>query len=317
MAILTDYYKNIKNQGLLLEFKKQQKFLDYFEHSNSLKNAQYTPEELKSPSQYIWLFKIENKTFDSVSFSKTKVSNFSFKNCKFINCLFVATSFVDCEFHECHFTGCDLRYTRFTNTYINPKSLENNLDHYNERNVGVRLYSNLRQNLSGLFLNDFANEAEYQYRIWYRLDKINAIKRNWKDYREKKDGNAFLSVYKDSWEVLVNIIYYYLAQYGLKSKFMTIWASITFAIFVLINFISWNTYFSNSDLINKSLDPAMNRNFAKVLHYTYSNFTSLGYNEYFIPRTEIGIIMASIQSILGMVILSAFVTYIINKITKS
>jgi hypothetical protein len=317
MAILSDYFKQIEQSGLLMEFKEQQPFLDYFQNSDSLKNAQFTPDELKSPSPHIWLFKIENKTFDSVSFSKTRISNLSFKNCKFIKCLFIATSFMDCEFHDCHFSGCDLRYMHFSNTYINPKSLLNNLDRLSERNIGARLYSNLRQNLRGLFLNNFANEAEYQYRIWYRLDKLNSIRSNWKDYKIKKDGNAFLAVFKDSWDVITNFLYYSLAQYGLKSKFMSIWAICTFLSFILINFLSWNSYFSNIDLLNKGLDPSMNRTLYKVFHYTYSNFTSLGYNEYFIPRTSYGIVMASVQAILGIILLSAFVTYIINKITKT
>jgi uncharacterized protein YjbI with pentapeptide repeats len=52
-------------------------------------------------------YRIKGKTFENVSFSKTKLSCISFLNCTFRDCLFVASHIIDCEFHDCIFANCN------------------------------------------------------------------------------------------------------------------------------------------------------------------------------------------------------------------
>jgi uncharacterized protein YjbI with pentapeptide repeats len=80
----------------------QDALFDHLSRSDHLRDSLYRPDVLEPPNPR-FVTKIDNKTFERVSFTKTTIRHLRFLRCTFKNCLFVGSTLEDCEFHGCQF----------------------------------------------------------------------------------------------------------------------------------------------------------------------------------------------------------------------
>lgn len=132
--------------------------------SPRIDNIIYVPEEFGAPQ----IYKIEDRQFTNVSFSKTLLIGIEFRNCTFEDCLFQSTEFERCEFHECVFTCCNFNKSKFADTYIDPKVITGIFDPRDHANIGVHVFQQLRSNALNTHQPELFQAADWQFRRWKR-----------------------------------------------------------------------------------------------------------------------------------------------------
>ncbi len=101
--------------------KSQKDLYELLQKSHHIKNVLYEPNNLNrtnGPKQY----RLYDKIFERVSFSKTRISGLTFRNCIFKHCLLIGTTIEDCEFHNCQFILTNTHKISISSTYIDPKN---------------------------------------------------------------------------------------------------------------------------------------------------------------------------------------------------
>ena len=170
-----------------------------------------------------------NKTFNNVSFAKTRICGITFRNCTFTDCLFIGTQFINCEFHDCTFNGCNPFKVEFNNTYIDPAVFEGMLDPVDHWNIGISLFQELYKNAMNMHQRDFARTAEFNENKWQRY-LLTHRNPGW-----KKAEPQFII----KW--LRNILFYAVAGYGIRAKFLLFWATVLATGSVTTNFFLWDS----------------------------------------------------------------------------
>ena len=211
------------------DFEDQLRLTGILANSNDLRDVLFRPDTLVPTDTTIANSPFMGKTFTNVSFSKTEISGVIFRNCTFVDCLFIGTRFVDCEFHDCTFTGCNPHKVVFKNTYVDPRVFEGMLDPVKHSNIGIHLFQQLYENSTEMRQREFANSAEYNRYKWQRY-LLNYRYKGWK----KKNLQYIMR-----W--LTNYLFYILAGYGIRSKFLAAWASIAVAVSMGVNFLWWDS----------------------------------------------------------------------------
>ena len=261
-------------------------------NSNDLRNVLFQPSTLtvdtpNASNPFI------GKTFTNVSFSKTEISGVIFRNCTFEDCLFIGTKFVNCEFHGCSFTGCNSHRVEFKNTYIDPSVFEGMLNPVEHWNIGMHLFQQLYDNSMEMRQREFANSAEFNRYKWKRY-VLNHRHSGWR----KKDPRYIM-------EWLTNYLFYILAGYGIRSKFLAAWALIAVAGSLGVNFLLWDSL----DVVGKD-GTTGEREFIKVLYYTATIPGGVGD---FTPASDIGRLIFLGEAFFGLVIGSLFVTWLVKR----
>ena len=273
------------------ELEEQSELTNHLRISIDIRDVQYLPDTLKLETT-----NAENpfvgKTFTNVSFSKTEISGVIFRNCVFIDCLFIATQFVNCEFHGCTFTGCNPFRVEFKNTYINPSVFEGMLDPVKYWNIGIYLFQQLYNTSTERNHLEFANAAEFNRRKWNRY-VLNHNYPGWK----KTDSN-----YIKDW--LLNYLFYVLAGYGFRPKFLVAWAVTILALSVSVNFIFWDSL----NVVGRD-GPAGAREFIKVFYYTVTIPGGVGD---FTPGSDVGRLIFMGEAFGGLIIASLFVAWLVR-----
>ena len=274
-------------------FDEQEKLINPLLNSNDLRDVLFKPDELKYPFPTTPNNPFIGKTFTNISFSKTTISGVIFRDCEFVDCLFIGTRFVDCEFHNCNFKGCNPHKVTFRNTYINPSAFEGVLDPVEHWNIGMHLFQQLYDNAIDSRQREFANTAEFNRSKWKRY----VLDHEYPGWDRKSP--------KYLWEWSKNFLYYILAGYGIRAKFLAAWAFLVATISVSINFLFWDSL----NVVGKN-GPVGSRDVIEVLYYTATIPSGLGD---FTPTSSLGRLIFLGEAFFGLVIISLFATWIVKR----
>ena len=261
--------------------------------SNDLRNVIYIPQALepgRPENRFI------DKSFTNVSFSKTTITGVEFRNCKFIDCLFLGTSFVNCEFHDCTFEGCNPHKVLFTNTYIDPSVFEGMLDPGLYSNIGMHLFQQLFDNSMSMRQREFANVAEFNRSKWKRYVL------NHKYPGKKRIDLKYLRLW------LANYLFYILAGYGIRSRFLVTWAFFVGVGSLAVNYIWWESL----SVVGRE-GPVAGRDIVEVFYYTFTIPVGVGD---ITPASAVGRLIFASEAAIGLVIVSFFVTWIVRRAVR-
>ena len=214
-------------------------------------------------------------------------------NCAFVDCLFIGTRFISCEFHECTFKGCNPHKVVFEDTYIDPAVFEGMLDPVEHWNIGINLYQQLYNNSTQMHQREFAETAEFIRSKWRRY-VLNHRYSGW-----KKTEPQYL------FEWLANYLFYVLAGYGIRSKFLAAWASVVLAVSVGVNFLLWD--FLSIAGRDGSVEE---RDFVKALYYTATAPVGVGD---LTPASDIGRLIFLCEAFFGLIVVSLLVTWLVKR----
>ena len=256
--------------------------------SSGLDSVLFRPDNLATEHLNNQRNLFTNKTFNNVSFAKTRICGITFRDC-----LFIGTQFINCEFHDCNFKGCNPFKIEFTNTYIDPAVFEGMLDSVDHWNIGISLFQQLYKNAMDMHQRDFARTAEFNENKWrrYLLTHRNP---GWMKARPQ---------FIVRW--LINVLFYIFAGYGIRARFLLLWAIVLASGSVSTNFFLWD----NLGVVGRDgVSPA--RNVIGVLYYTVTTFARFGD---LTPGSDVGKLVFVVETFLGIVLLSLFVAWLIRQ----
>jgi hypothetical protein len=290
--VLKDFFK--LNPGFKV-VKTENDFVDLLKHADSIKDILFEPSVFapNRPQN-----RIDSKTFTNVSFAKTELKGIEFRRCTFIDCIFIGTRFDSCEFHDCRFDYCNPYKSSFVNTYINPEVFAKTIDPKKHSNIGVWLFQQLLENSVKCQQPEYAQTAQYLFRKWRRYQYTY-------EYSQKKIKFWF---YVRKW--LPSALYDYLAGYGIRIVPFLRLTIILLLTTTAVNYFYW-THFS----MNMPISADGYRSWVMSFYYTVITMTTLGYGD-ITPRSNIGMIAASAEALLGLIWLSLLASIIIKRVIK-
>ena len=104
---------------------------------------------------------------------------------------------------------------------------------------------------------------------------------------------------------LINVLFYIFAGYGIRARFLLLWAIVLASGSVSTNFFLWD----NLGVVGRDgVSPA--RNFIGVLYYTVTTFARFGD---LTPGSDVGKLVFVVESFLGIVLVSLFVAWLIRQ----
>ena len=242
--------------------------------------------------------RLEQKTFVDVWFKRTLIEDARFFDCKFLDCRLMGVVFRNCEFHDCVFEHCNTHKIRFEKTYVNPKSFRRLPSKSSYANIGVHLFQELYRNSHETLQPEFKNSAEYEFKKWTRYEVF------WK-WREKK-----ATTFRTAQKWVPNMFFYLLSGYGLKWGRLVFWSALFFAAIVKFNYNHWSKFdFHSSTLI------VARRSFHLAVYYTTVTLSTLGYGD-ITPKSEFGLLVTSVEAMLGLVWLAGVASVFIKKVLR-
>lgn len=275
------------------EFIEDTEIVNHFNISNDLRNVLYRPDFFSPKKPY----RLNKKTFKNVSFSKTVIEKVVFRECSFLDCLFIGATFRKCEFHDCTFEGCNPHKISFEDSYIDPNCFKKLLDPHNHTNIGLHLFNQLLQNARKQEQDTFINSAAYLYNKWSRYHL------NWKHQK----GHVGKLNWILKWTP--NYLYDLVAGYGWKIQNFIV-SSVVFLFLVsFANYLLWD------HLGMVGIDSKNGTNLIVSTYYTIVTLTTLGYGDIF-PTTPTGMILASVEAIIGLLWLGILVSIIFRRVFR-
>lgn len=298
--MLNNFFK--LNNGSIAKFN-QNELENFVKNTHSVENVIFEPDELKN-------IKFKEITFKNTSFSKTRITNVGFINCEFVDCLFIGTELIQCEFHNCTFKTVNFFKVQISQTYINPNSFIScfqKVSRIDMANIAVSLFQQLIKNSKEQGQAEFTRIAEYQFE-------------KWKDYllfNQYKNGKPWkISFINFATKMPVRLLYKITLGYGLRLRNLVISFFVIFIIFLYINNIYWNDYqlilrdVGSMDFFNDNTSY-----YIANIFYTFECMTSL-IDSQLQPTSNLGMILLSIQSIIGFIFISGLITILINRFLK-
>ena len=273
------------------------------EKSRRITKVSYIPKDFKYtnvPKQR----SISCKKFKQVNFSHTCISGFVFNECDFTRCLFIGTKIENCEFHNCNFELTNTHKISISNTYIDPTSFRNCLNPREHQNIGVHLYQILLRNSRATRQIEYERNAQFLFLRWKRYQDTYEIKklakRSIKNLFSKEMLLKFLKYLgRLTWEKVFGS--------GLRPRYFIQTVICTIMVFFFLNF-----YFREEFGLEKQSEPVSS--WVEALYFTLISFTTLGYGD-IVPSTEIGQLVASLQSLIGFFLLALLVAMLYRKIS--
>ena len=266
-------------------------FIELVKLGGPIRSKIYRPPLLKSPiSPQRW--RIRDREFIEISFSKTLIEEIEFKDCTFTSCLFLGTIFKHCRFTDCTFINSNTYRIEFIDVYINPRSFDGCLDKKLHQNIGVYLYQELLNNSRQQSQPDFAQEALFQFRRWLRFEQVYKLRRN--DVA-KRSRLELARLVLQSWfaERLLG--------FGVRLRNYCLTAALTALLFTLINY-----HFSSSFGLNIVT-------FVDALYFTTVTLTTIGYGD-IVPTTIPGRLVVAGEGVTGFVLFAILASMIYRKI---
>ena len=296
--MLTNFFAlNIPEDYELKRIKSATQLKDELRHSTGLSDVIYEPESLSYEELQPLSNHFSQKKFENVSFRRTTISNIIFNDCQFVDCLFSSTRFVNCEFHNCKFSGCNPYKIEFENTYIDPSIFVGMIgDTVEHSNIGMHLFQQLYHNSTSMNQWEFADTAEYNRKQWMRY--ILNYKR-----RKKEIGMA-----EYCWRWSKNYLFYWLMGYGVRFRFIALWASVFIISSLVLNYTLW----SHLEIAGKN-GSIESRSFVSVLYYTATIPSGLGE---FTPTSEIGRLIFLLEAFFAVIIGSFLVTWLAKRTVR-
>ena len=287
--MLTDFFH--LNEPFTI-FVSEDELVEPLLNSNDLRDVSFESDSLGPPKKTDPNNPYYDKTFTNVSFSKTEVSGVIFRNCAFVDCLFIGTHFINCQFRGCSFEGCNPYQIRFTNTYIDPSVFEQTLDPGKHSNIGLYLFQQLYNNSREQNQETFARNAEFNRNKWRRYDLAYR-------FRQTKSNRQFVMPW------VANYLSYIIAGYGIRSKFLAVWAFIIVGMSAGLNFLLWDSL----EIIGKNGIVAK-RSVIDVLYYTATIPAGVGD---LTPTSDIGRLMFLGEAFAGLILFSLFATWLVKR----
>lgn len=183
--MLNDFWK-LNPQAT--EIETQDNFLILLKNSKHIIDIIYKPDTLR-PIDHLQI-KIEDRIFENVSFSKTKILNTRFSRCTFKDCLFIGTEFEGCKITNCTFKYVNMSYCTFKDTYIQPDCLKNIFPSHSYSNTAISFYQSIYNNFKNSNQPELLRSAEYYFMKWNLIHTKEKIKRHLKSSDEKKFYSA-------------------------------------------------------------------------------------------------------------------------------
>ena len=274
-------------------------FKSVLESSKKISNVTYRPAKLTFTQLDHQREYTEHKYFKNVSFSFTEIIGIDFKRCTFVDCEFVGTKFIDCEFHKCVFESCEHHKISFVNTYIDPQVF---VDMYQQSdntpaykvhaaNKGLWLFQQLLNNAVHTTQNGFARVAEFNKRKWERYQLT------WEYTNDRIHTNIPAFTFARKW--LANISSWLSLGYGVRPKFLFIWALPIFILIFAINYLFWDCL----ELVDNN-QMTVSRDLGNVINYTLTSHVGVNI---FVPASFTGETMLVIQSGFGLITTAVFI----------
>ena len=269
-------------------------------NSNDLRNIEFHPSTLTFNEVADAMSRdldaagklFEDKTFTNISFSKTNIDGIVFRRCVFVDCLFIDTTFVDCEFHDCSFKGCNPYKIAFHDTYIDPTVFEGMVDKVKYSNIGVQLFQSLYKNSSDMAQRAFMRAAQFNLNKWQRYVL---------DY--KYPGRAKLRP-RCLKEWLPNILFYVIAGYGIRAKFLIAWAFVIVIASTGINYVLWECL----NVIGPN-GSASGNGLIEVAFYTAATLAAFGNLH---PESDVGKLVFMVEAGFGSIVVALFLTWLVR-----
>jgi len=279
---LTGQPRHVNSYGEFLSLEKNGVF----------ENIVYFPEAFTDGTNNV--LKFSKKVFSNVSFKDTLFHKVIFTSCKFDGCLFLSAVFHECEFINCTFSRTNTNKARFARTYIEPSSFEGNFDLKDDTNIAANLYHSLYKNLSEERQPEKARESLY---LMYRAENAHLnsqLKRKIitkTEFVKRKTVHLFDNITSGYGLKLYRIFYTFIAMVSLLSG---------------LNYLFREKIFGDSDPISL-LDSA---------YFTVVTLTTLGYGDIH-PVTDFGKFMITVEVIIGIVVISLFLTSISSRLMRA
>ena len=291
--MLQDFFKLNQADPPVKALNCPSELTDRLSNSNDLRNAEFRPDTLTLENVGGIRRFFTEKTFTNVSFSKTKIVGLDFRECKFVGCLFIGTRFVDCEFHNCAFEGCNPYKIEFTKTYINPTSFEGMLNKVEHSNIGIHLFQELYRNAVEMRHGKFARSAEFNLNKWERYVFDH-------EYPGLKKFTTFRL-----FEWLQNVLFWLLAGYGLRPKFLIFLAVAVGAVSVATNYIWWDSL----EVLGRA-GPVKGKSCIGVVYYTVTTLVGIGD---LAPGSDAGKLIFMVQAVFGLILVSLAVGWLVKR----
>ena len=273
----------------------QMNFYAHMGRSDHLCDTIYEPDELDRNAGRTT--RLEAKTFERVSFSKTKIKNIIFRGCTFKDCLFIGSIIERCEFHNGFFIRSNTHKISFFETYIDPKSFLNSLDKKKHQNIGVHLYQSLMKNNRDNDQPEFEADAHFYFLRWKRYQNIYEIRKSWVDHKHIN--------FKLRMKAMASFLWEWLCGSGIRLRhfFATVIVSVFFI--TSVNFVF------RQEL---GLDGGQGKiiSFIDSFYFSTVTLTTLGFGDIF-PTTQLGKLFVAAQGVFGFFIFALLASMLFRK----
>lgn len=284
------------------EISSQEDLFDHLKKSDHLKLTVYKPEcltrEYPKRAQ-----RIDGKSFERASFSKTKIDSIIFRNCNFIECQFIGTEITECEFHNCRFIKTNTHKIKIYNTYINPLSFKHCLDKKKHQNIGVHLYQCLMNNSRTQEQIEFERDAQFLFLRWKRYQDTYELRKQWSRAKNTKDclvvlRQGFVVAQRLSWEKFFGS--------GIRLRYF-------FGTVLLVVFIATCVNYVFRENLGLAFEGKTISSWDESLYFTIVSLTTLGYGD-ITPTTTIGRVAASVQSVVGFSLFALLASMLFRRV---
>ena len=187
----------------------------------------------------------------------------------------------------------------FTHTYIDPRVFVSTIDPKKYSNIGVWLFWQLFQNSAQIHQPDFARTAQYQFEKWQRYQY---------NYEYTK-GEMPLGRYLSKW--ILNWLFDKSLGYGIRMVPFIRLTALLLTVMWLINYYCWEALGLHVNVTTSGVV----HSWPIAFYYTVVTMTTLGYGD-ITPTTSTGMILASIEAMIGLLWLSVLASIIIKRLTK-
>jgi hypothetical protein len=269
---------------------------DFFcaEEDNSWSSINYYPSFFGSGSKAPLI--IKSKTFNSISFKDTTVENVKFINCVFRNCLFIGSVLNNCEVIDCKFYNTNTHKIKIRGCLINPKQFDANFDLKYDANIAVDLFQELYRN------SKIEEQPKYSNDSLYKMNVALGYNLNYK-YKSRK-MNLLRFIYEKAKDITNRVT----TGYGLRIGRILLTVFVTVLFMSMVNFNFKDGFTTNNGHEIKS--------FIDAFYFTCVTVTTLGYGD-ITPTMTITKIIVIVESLVGFVFMSLFVSAFINRVLRS
>lgn len=268
------------------------------DESKDIRDLLYRPDRLESvepPKKW----RVRNKNFNNVSFSKTVISQVEFTNCRFANCLFTGSIISECRFNNCQFESCNFYRAEIRGSFVDPRSFSKCLNPKKHANIGVGLYQELLHNSRQQAQPDFSSYSQYHFMKWQRYLRLNEI--------ASSDAGCWKKIYR---QAAIFPAWLFEKTTGSGTRF----SNLAFTSTLILVAITIFNYCFRSELGLKLGDEPI-ASITEAFYFSTIVVTSLGFGD-ITPSTDLGRFVIACEAIAGFLTFALLVSMAFRKITS-